>query len=611
MKVFSFCRANPSQEKVQNLLKLEWFNSEDQWEFLDDRLLLNIQEGYLGIDPRKIESLIEAGGGVVLIEKRLAVKSNNTNDSIWFDDNLLVLSTSNMNGNIPNIIEIGLYLCRWRLRKEITCTNECVFNNILYDKSEAICSDCEDLLCQLNFGKDAVNIKSLLSLRKKNSMEIENLLNLHIAEALPKLNLTLGSSKFKINAAKTIIDYHLKSGTVLRNWLKKTSNKVYKQKQKMQEKYKSGRHNLPKTPFFIASRRWNSWTPNLPRIRSKTHHYYFHKKNGGGYFVSDGAVNIVIDPGYGFLDMLNSFHDISVMDIDAIIITHDHPDHSSELQNILSLRFVYKSECSSKLRIFLNPSTFYLYRNLLSYYSELLHNNRPMLVVPGGDPIIFNKIEINTIGMHHNEIYNYLYTDIKNKVDSIAGESKALGLKVSINTIEEASCQIAIPGDTSFPENPEEVERLAEFYGNPDIASVHLGSIEEEWSSIDTDPASKIDYGQGKHLGLNGVVKFLNIIQPKVAIISEFGEELNASDIRLSISELTKDLLLYKDIIILPSDFRLFLLLKSDSIFFKCKCGEFFVPIEKVGYSIDKEHFIDYSFKAGCKSKLAHYKFRA
>jgi hypothetical protein len=82
MKVFSFCRANPSQEKVQNLLKLEWFNSEDQWEFLDDRLLLNIQEGYLGIDPRKIESLIEAGGGVVLIEKRLAVKSNNTNDSI-------------------------------------------------------------------------------------------------------------------------------------------------------------------------------------------------------------------------------------------------------------------------------------------------------------------------------------------------------------------------------------------------------------------------------------------------------------------------------------------------------------------------------------------------
>ena len=175
------------------------------------------------------------------------------------------------------------------------------------------------------------------------------------------------------------------------------------------------------------------------------------------------------------------------MDIDVIIITHDHPDHSSELQNILSLRFVYNSECSSKLRIFFNPNTFYLYRSLLSYYSELLHNNKPMLVVPGGDPIIFNKIEINTIGMHHKEIYNYLYTDVKNDVDSIAGESKALGLKVTINNIEGASCQIAIPGDTSFPENLEEVERLAEFYGNPDIASVHLGSIEEEWSSSDTD----------------------------------------------------------------------------------------------------------------------------
>jgi ribonuclease BN (tRNA processing enzyme) len=483
MKVFSFCNSNPSQEKIQKLIELEWFDSGNQWEFLDESLLESIQEGTLGVDQRNIGDLIEYNDvNLVLMERRFAVRSNVIKDAIWFNDNLLVLSTSNMNKNIPNIIQIGLYLYLWPLHNEITCKNDCIFNNFLVDASVSICSDCEDQLCQLGYGKYAVIIRSLLALRNKLPLEINNTLNMHIAEALPVLNLSSMNPQFKIIAAKMIIDYHLRSGTDLRNWLEETSRKAYEQKQEIQKNYKSGRNKFPKFPFFIASRRWNSWTPNLPRNQSDTYPNS-HKKNGGGYFISDGEVTIVIDPGYGFLEVLNRFHDISVMDIDAIIITHDHPDHSSELQNILNLRFVYKEECISKLKIFLNPSTFYLYGNLLSYYSKILDEISPKVILPEEDPIIFNRIEINAIGMNHDEIYTHVDTNVKNKVDKTVEdkvdktvESKALGLKFAIKNIDGAVYQIAIPGDTSFPENAGTVESLAEFYGKPDIASIHLGA---------------------------------------------------------------------------------------------------------------------------------------
>ena len=345
----------------------------------------------------------------------------------------------------------------------------------------------------------------------------------------------------------------------------------------------------------------------MPRANSNKFQN-IHKKNGGGYFIFDGEATIVVDPGYGFLEMLSNFHNITVMDIDAILITHDHPDHSSELQNILSLRFVYREECPKKLRIYLNPSTYFLYYNTLLYYSDVLHEDGPKLISPQLDPIYFGKMIINVIAMYHNEIYTYLSDDIKEKVNNAVGESKALGLRLDIDNENGESFKIAIPGDTSFPKDINEVERIAAFYGNIDIASIHLGSLERDWSSTNSEPPSQINYEEGKHLGFNGIIKFLNIIRPRVAIISEFGEELDASDSRLSIVELTKDLLLYKDAIIIPSDFRLFLAIKGSLIFSKCSCGKF-IPIEKTEYSIDEGAFINYSYKSGCKSKLSHYTF--
>jgi len=375
----------------------------------------------------------------------------------------------------------------------------------------------------------------------------------------------------------------------------------------IKQKYIPNRSEFPKEPFLIASRRWNSWTPNQPRQDSDDYQI-LHHKTGGGYFISDGMHTLVVDPGYGFLDMLYRFHKVSVMDIDAVIITHDHPDHASELQNVLSLRFVYEKECQSPLQVYLNPSSFFLYERLLSYYSNILTDRKPLKINPGETRTI-NNFEIKTIGMFHDEIYHKLNGNEKLEVQKVISDSRSLGLNIFGNFASGVSFNIATPGDTSFPKDTSEIEDLAQFFGNPDIACIHMGSIEEAWADRNGIDAIKIEYKEGGHLGLNGVIKFINLIHPKLAIVTEFGEELDAGNVRLALTELIKDLVIFKDITIVPSDVYLYLVMKEDNTYFKCtSCGDF-CPVEKLDVSpgTSEDYYIKYSFEAGCSRPYEHY----
>jgi hypothetical protein len=48
------------------------------------------------------------------------------------------------------------------------------------------------------------------------------------------------------------------------------------------------------------------------------------------------------------------------------------------------------------------------------------------------------------------------------------------------------------------------------------------------------------------------------------------------------------------------------LILNEDGVFVRCACNDL-IPAEKTTVSIDDQNLIRYSFRAGCKSKLAHY----
>jgi hypothetical protein len=85
--------------------------------------------------------------------------------------------------------------------------------------------------------------------------------------------------------------------------------------------------------ILTVLRRWNSFTPGLSSIASPS--------KGGGYFLyfkygKNKSKGIIIDPGHDFLANLFS-EGFTINDIDVILLSHAHPDHTDNFPKILSL----------------------------------------------------------------------------------------------------------------------------------------------------------------------------------------------------------------------------------------------------------------------------------
>jgi len=82
-------------------------------------------------------------------------------------------------------------------------------------------------------------------------------------------------------------------------------------------------------------RRWNSYTPIITD-----------NSKGGGYFVKAYDQGIVIDPGFNFIDNFkDSGHTFA--EIDSVLISHAHDDHTADLESIINLLYRYNKELKS------------------------------------------------------------------------------------------------------------------------------------------------------------------------------------------------------------------------------------------------------------------------
>ncbi len=254
--------------------------------------------------------------------------------------------------------------------------------------------------------------------------------------------------------------------------------------------------------------KWNSASP-----------LYSHgPSQGGGYFLTlrgkRGAVKgIAIDPGYDFFSIFRELG-LGIADLDAIIITHDHDDHTESVEGILSLLAKYNDHNHEKkskvLDIFGSAGVLLKFHGLLS--ATDLFGNREInfkLMVPGNE---ITEIE----GESLEEKYGFSLKVLPAyHTERWTNQESAVGviLKTNIMHNEGHPLNIGITGDTRYH------ERMGRTLKDVQVLLLNIGSIEKEEGKF-----------LSQHLGICGCINLLKearLGKPLLAILTEFGEELD------------------------------------------------------------------------------------
>ena len=230
---------------------------------------------------------------------------------------------------------------------------------------------------------------------------------------------------------------------------------------------------------LIIARRWSSNGPAKIDIR------------GGGYIIILDSIGIVIDPGY---DFMNNFYNLrrvtstgeeqklSYLNINYVIITHNHQDHVADFIRLLDAT-------RSKLRevtVFLTPiakKAFRLFLNKRYFKIKSLRRNNINYNIPEAINYMFQFSKA-----YHCELLNG---------QMVPGRPKGLSIKKLNKKI------LSITSDTKYNNN------LRDSYEGTKLLIPHI-------SSVQNSP---------NHLCLKGTETLINETQPDFVILSEFDYE--------------------------------------------------------------------------------------
>ena len=252
-------------------------------------------------------------------------------------------------------------------------------------------------------------------------------------------------------------------------------------------------------------RKWNSSTPLYSQSGSLGGGYYMTLMNG-----KKELKGIVIDPGYNFLEIFREQR-LGILDIDAIIITHDHDDHSEAIEGILSLVSKYNdhrvSGPSKVLDIFGSPGIMLKYQGIFSKTDKEGNNEINFhLMIPG------NKItEVESVPTMDKYGFNLTVNQAYHP-ELWTNQESAVGFTIETNVMyKHHPLKIGITGDTRYE------PQLGNQYNDVQLLLLNIGSIEKEEGKLLTS-----------HLGLCGCINLLKearIGKQLLTILTEFGEE--------------------------------------------------------------------------------------
>lgn len=311
--------------------------------------------------------------------------------------------------------------------------------------------------------------------------------------------------------------------------------------------------------FLAVLRKWNSYTPILPSEKGNN--------KGGGYFLFHKGKGIVIDPGFNFID--NFYQEgFQIADIDAILVSHAHNDHTADIESILTLIHKHNEKNGNRYKtidLFLNLGTFIKYSGLLN-----LRNDKKI----GTITVLMPDMEYSLSN------YGITIFTIKAKHDEIIDDKYALSFLIHVKDVEDGKCaKIGFTCDTGWNFEDESYFTKSFLDHNPELLIAHLGSIKskefEYLEKTTEDKRNRCFYPN--HLGLLGMTKLLEKIkyEKPLIILSEFGEELKKY--RISIAKKFTEIF---DMNCLAGDVGLYVRLKDLFIF--CCIEEKFIDYRKI-----------------------------
>lgn len=224
---------------------------------------------------------------------------------------------------------------------------------------------------------------------------------------------------------------------------------------------------------------------------------------GGGYFLKWRGYGIVIDPGF---DFLRNFHDAGYhgREIGAVVVSHNHPDHNSDLKAIDDLRYeLYKRRAAAKATD--NRPYVLLWdqdtdRATKFGFEKPQHQHEPVVMACGFPQPIDLSVHKAKIPVRITPF----------KVNHGSDVLHAMGMLVELlDKNGKCAMRIGYTGDTAyFPD-------LHEHLADCDLLIAHISqpSIEE------LQDASKL---KEVHLGYRGTVRLLKECKPKLTLIAEF-----------------------------------------------------------------------------------------
>lgn len=255
----------------------------------------------------------------------------------------------------------------------------------------------------------------------------------------------------------------------------------------------------PHEDYLLVLRQWNSFTPILSSREPEP--------RGGGYYLNWRGTGIVVDPGHDFVHNLYE-NGLGIADINAVVLTHDHGDHTQDLDSLLDLTYQLNrrtrgdGQPEHRLSFYLNLSTF-------QRYSGDLKNLAPTAICevlyPGKVVQVNSRlVQLRSMAAKHIEL---------------GGVEHAVSLRFDLRSPrEDEPLGLVFTADTGYHAG------LADLVEKAGVVVAHIGTVKED--------EVRFREPYNKHLGILGCSLLARDalrnppVEPPLMLLSEFGEEL-------------------------------------------------------------------------------------